>query len=167
MLRIRADRRVMIQDSVNRWYSVARDVAEDLGKTGTTSWDGVEIEVTNMGYRRAVIVNTHWRIPWLFRWGGLKAGIAIIPASNKLSDAFPWRLGDGDSAKQIHPEDAFRTGNADQWKRLAKGLCFPWLATRFIKVGATTTIGHPVESRLSPEMSEFFRKLIHEAKGKA
>jgi len=163
ILRIHAARRVIVQDVVGRAYSSAREVARDQGLTGT---DAIVIEVTNIGHRGAVVTGIYWRVPWLFRKKPLKAALYQTSPVNQLTDQGPWRLGDGGSARQIHPEDDFKQLNADQWRKLAKGARWPWAATRFMKVGAVTTIGKGVESRLSPELVEFFRELIREARKK-
>jgi len=161
ILRIRADRRVLVQDVLGQVYSSAREVARDQGLPGT---DAIEIEVTNMGHRGAIINGVYWRVPWLFRKKTLKAALYQTSPANPLTDKGPWRLGDGASARQIHPEQDFKVLNADQWQKLAKGARWPWAATRFMKVGAVTTIGKVVESSVSPELVEFFRELIREAK---
>jgi len=107
-------------------------------------------------------IGVHFSVPWVFRKGTLGAAMYQFSPINKLTDKTPWRLGDGVSAKQVHPEQDFKKLNAALWKKLANGVRFPWAATRFMKVGAVTTIGKVVENRLSPELVKFFRKLIRE-----
>lgn len=163
MLRIRADRRVMSQDAAGRPFSAVREVAERLGPAGV---DVIEIQVTNMGHRAAIVTGTYWRVPWVFRKKTLGTAMYQVSPVNDFTDNLPWRLGDGQSSRQVYKEEEFKKLNSDQWQRLAKGVRWKWAAMRFMKVGAVTTIGKVVESRLSPELVKFFRELIRKAVSK-
>ena len=94
----------------------------------------------------------------------MRAAMSQTAPVNDFSTAMPCQLGDGESVRQVHPEQEFGKLNMDQWRKLADGVRWTLAATWFMKVGVSTTVANTVESRMPQEMVEFFRDLIRSAK---
>ena len=155
MLEVQVNRRVVFSDAAGRLFAASRDAAVDAGFTGR---DAIEIVATNIGHRPVVVTGIYWRVPWVFRKKGLKRGLYQMSPINQLTDVLPWRLSDGQWSRLMLFEDEFLTLNKNEWKLLGSKVRWKPVAMRFMKVGIVTTVGRPIERRLSKEMAEFLGK---------
>ena len=143
-LSVSAGRIFLIVDSERRLYAASPEFLE-MNAMGRPSKPGVLIQVTNHGYRKAVVTTVY------FCHGIRKKKYIGMIAPAGIS--FPVTLEEGQHLDVAFPEDVLLTQQKDDWHKMFSAWRHPSIESLFFQVGTVTSTGRHFRSRVSTTAS--------------